>query len=145
MYSIDWEKLIQRSVPFSIRKPKMLSFANALISPVVYIYNQFLAFKSAAEMDLKVTGQVRVLQYYLNQKFDLGNDRIEVTDGDSNETLFIFLESENQPVFLPQFLTGSNFDFRVRVPFELQGLESQIIGFVERYKLASKRFEIHYY
>lgn len=145
MFSIDWLKLVKRDVPFSVRKSKMVAFVSALISPVVTNYNQFLSFKSTVEFDLKVTGQVRVLRYYLNQRFDLGNDRITITDGNTNETLFIFLESENQPVYLPQFITGSNIDFTVRVPAEYQGLDPQIKGFIDKYKLAGKRYEIIYF
>lgn len=145
MYSINWAILIRRDVTFSVRKPVMLAFLLALVSPVISLYNLFLNFKTFTDFDLQVTGQVRILRYYLNQRFDTGLDRIEITDGDSNDILYIFLESENQPVYLPQFISGSTVDFIVRVPVQLIRYHPQITAFIDRYKLASKRYRIDYF
>lgn len=145
MFDIDWAKLIRRDVPFAVRKPKMLAYLLALISPVITLYNRFLGFRSSTDLDLLVTGQVRILRYHINQRFDLGFERIEILDGDDNNILYIFLESENQPVFLPQFISGNTVDFIVRVPQDLAGLENQIKDFLNRFKLASKRYEIIYF
>ena len=76
--------------------------------------------------------------------FDLSENRFEILDGDSNDILYIFLESENEPVYLPQFITGSTVDFIVKVPSSLQPLEAQIRGFLDKSKLASKRYRIDY-
>lgn len=144
MFEIDWLKLIRRDVPFAVRKPRLLAWLAALISPIIALHNRFLNFRRQTLLDLKVTGQVRILRFYLNERFDLGNERITITDGDDNARVFVFLESENEPLHLPTFLSGSTIDFIVNVPSDLQGLDYQIRAFLDQFKLASKRYRINY-
>jgi hypothetical protein len=144
MYSIDWNRLIKTLLPGSVRKPTTIALLNALITPVKTVYNQFAAFRTNINEQLMITPQKRILQYWLNQKFDSTEERIEIKDYDQLDTLFIFLESENQPLYLPTFIGASEYDFEVCVPTELQGEELLIRSFLDRYKLATKRYLITY-
>lgn len=142
MYSIDFSKLIRRDLPFALRKTKVLAWLLALISPVISLYSAFINYRERTNLDLMVTGQVRILRHHLNRRFDVGENRIQILDGDSNAIVYIFLESENQPVYLTEFLSGSTVDFVVKVPIDLKPVLPQIKAFLNRFKLASKRYRI---
>lgn len=87
-----------------------------------------------------ITPQVRILRYYLNEYFDPSERRFDIVDTGNDRPLFVYLASENKPVYLPAFTVLSDYDFRVIVPKELQGQEAQIRAFLNTYKLAGKRY-----
>lgn len=143
-YGLDLNKLINWLLPASIRKSKMIAWLNALVAPVKGIHSRFILYSNATRNALNITGQKRVLEYYLN-RFWLGSSPIEVYDTDQAEPVFIFTEDENMPVYLPTFITGSAVDFIVDVPYDLMSYESSIKAFVDKYKLPTKRYEIIYH
>jgi hypothetical protein len=122
----------------------MLAWLNALVAPAKTLHSKFLLFSNALRRELSITGQKRVLQYYLNRYF-LGDSLIEVYDTDQAEPVFVFTEDENMPVYLPVFITGSAVDFIVDVPLNLKPQETAIRAFVNKYKLVTKRYEIIYH
>lgn len=144
MYNFDFDKLLKQLIPYSIRKSKLVSFFSGLLSFVKKIFNDFLIKVDQLNDRIRITGQVRVLRYELNNKFDSSLRRIEITDIEINSELFIFLESENQPVYLPNFISGAFYDFVVKIPLELQPQEVFIKDFLNTYKLAGKRYQIEY-
>lgn len=144
MYALDLNILINWLLPAPVRKAKMIAWLNALIAPVKGLHTQFTQFRNSTRNHLRVTGQKRVLQYFLNRGF-IGSSLIEIYDTDQAEPVFIFLEDENMPVYLPVFITGSAVDFIVDVPIDLKPQESSIRAFVDKYKLPTKRYEIIYH
>lgn len=145
MYDFDFEKLLRWLLPFEIRKPKMLAFYRGLLSFIENLYQQFLDFIFVTDDRIRITGQVRVMRYELNKLFDPDLKRIEILDAVGDGILFVFVEAENNPVYLPTFINGSDYDFLVRVPIEYQAKENFIKEFLNRYKLASKRYHIEYF
>lgn len=143
MYALDLNILINWLLPSSTRKGRMLAWLNALVAPVKMLHGKFLIFSNTTRSGIYITGQKRILQYYLN-RFWLGSAPIEVYDTDQAEPVYIFTENENQPVYLPVFITGSAVDFIVQLPLDLQPYESAIRAFVNKYKLPTKRYEIIY-
>lgn len=144
MYNVDWSKLVRRDVPGVMRQTKTLSFLIALIAPISTLFNSFTLFRQKVDEDLSMTGQVCKLRFGLNNRFDPGLERMDVVDADENEATYIFLESENNPLYLPTFISGVAVDFIVKVPFELAPYEATIRAFVDRYKLVTTRYRIEY-
>ena len=144
MYSINWSKLVRRDVPSPTRQPVFLSFLLALIAPIVSVYNSFTLFRQKVDEDLGMTGQVCRLRSGLNLRFDPDLGRILVLDANAIEATYIFLESENRPLYLPAFISGIAVDFVVKVPLALAPYEAIIRAFIDRYKLVTTRYRIEY-
>lgn len=145
MYGINWTQFIWERIPAALRKTVQLSWLAALIAPVQSMYNRFLSFRSLTAQDLTIGPSVRELQYWANRLFDPADQRIEILDYTQIDPLYIFLESENSPVYLSTFIGASNYDFEVRVHCELRSQEAQLRGFLDRYKLATKRYIITWF
>lgn len=142
MYSVNWDRLIKMLVPGAVRNPVHIAWLNALITPVKTLHTTFALFRTAMDERLTIGPGKRILQYWLNEKYDPTERRIEIKDYDQLDTVFIYLESENQPLYLPAFIGASNYDFEVCVPTELAGDELLIRSFLDTYKLATKRYLI---
>ncbi len=123
---------------------KMKGLLQALIFPIAYLHTFFMQYKRKVDFEVKVNGQVRKLRWGLNQSFDIQLQRIKILDATLFTTKYVYLHSENKPLYLPTYLGGTLYDFEVHVPFALQYLEQEIINFVNQYRLPSKRFTIVY-
>lgn len=144
MYGLDLTKLIQWLLPAPIRKVAMIAWLSALIAPIKILHGQFLLFRSATLEDLRVTGQVRILRYWLNQKFDPQLQGVTITQVASSDQVFIFLESENQPVYLPIFISGQAVHFTVTFPNNEKCIDAQVRAFLNRHKLPTRNYQIVY-
>lgn len=122
----------------------MVAWLNGLLAPLKWLHTQFIIWSDGVRYDTRITGQVRSLEYHLNRLFTGGNTTIYIEDAATSETLFIYLESENHPIFLPKFISGSEADFLVYVPnaSAVQVNIIQIRAFLDNYKLPSKRYQI---
>lgn len=143
-YDVSWTRLIRNNIWSAINQPKLKALLLAFINPISNLLNRFDLYRAYVDQELAITGQKRILQYWLNQNFDPDLQRIEVEDVEARQPVFIFLESENRPLYLPVFLSGRSVDFLVILPDGMQSSESSIRGFVDRYKLVTKRYRIIY-
>lgn len=144
MYNVDWVKFVRYRTPVNQRGARWLSFLGGLISPIVALHNSFLLARDRWLQDITVNGQKRRLQYALNQRFDPSLFRIEIADAVEPEPVFVFLEVENNPLYLPTFLSGVSVDFIVYLPLDAAPDEGLIRAFVDRHKLVTKRYRIEY-
>jgi len=142
MYNVDWTKFVRERVPSPPRKSKHVAWLIALIQPIISLHSRFLNFRTVVQRDITILPNKRILEWWLNELFDQDDRRIEIKNYDQQDTLFIFLESENMPVFLPTFIGASNYDFEVCIPCELITDRVFIQGFLDKYKLATKRYLI---
>lgn len=145
-YSISWATLIRNNIWSAINQPKLKALLLAFVTPMNNLLTRFNLFRAYVDQELAITGQVCILRYWLNQTFDPDEQRIDVQDADVTQPVFIFREDENRPVYLPVFLSGRSVDFIVILPDEagFHSIESSIRGFVDRYKLVTKRYRIIY-
>ena len=139
-YALDVAKMIQWLIPSALRKSVMLAWLNALLAPVKTLHNSFVIFTAATKKDIAVTGQKRILEFHLNRYFG----DIQIVDATASAQVYIYLESENSPTYLPKFISGSSVDFIAIVPFGLQSQEVAIRAFLNKYKLPTKRYNIIY-
>lgn len=142
MYALDLDKFIQWLLPTAIRKTKMAAWLNALAAPLKALHTQFLLFTDATRYDIKITGQVRSLEYHLNRIFRPDAEDIYIEDAEGNDPVFMYLESENNPLYLPVFITGFAVDFIVHCPNSLPDQETAIRAFLDKYKLPTKNYEL---
>lgn len=141
MYALDLDKFIQWLLPTAIRKAVMVAWLNALAAPLKWLHGRFLIFASEKRYEIQITGQVRVLEYHLHRLFD-PYENIYIEDASDDDPLFVYLESENQPLYLPTFITGSQVDFIVHCPNNITAQETAIRAFLDKYKLPTKRYEL---
>jgi hypothetical protein len=144
MYGINWNTFIQERVPSPARKPVMVGWLNAMLSPLKTLHTLFLVFRNTEERNLEITPQVRILRYWLNEFFDFDDRRFEILDYENVEPILIWGESYNSPVYLPVFMSSSAFDFIVIAPCEAQVSVVQIRAFLDRFKLAGKRYKLSF-
>lgn len=145
MLNFDFEKLLKWVIPYDLLRPKFEAFLAGLLSHIRQIHQNLLLFFFNTEQKLRVSPQKRILQHELNLEFDAALMRIEILDAEIDSILWIFIESENNPVYLPTFISGAGYDFLVRVPVELEIKEAFIRNFLDSYKLAGKRYQIEYF
>jgi hypothetical protein len=145
-YSFDTEKWIAWLLPAVVRRAKMLAWLKALLKPVKTLHSRFYMFTSSTEEILSSSPQVVVLRGILNHKFDVTEKRIDVLDAQNSGQTWVYLEGENQPLYMPLFLSsGERFDFVVRVPTGLSSVQRQIEAVLNRFKMPSKKYKIELY
>jgi hypothetical protein len=144
MYGINWNAFIQDKTPSALRKAKVLALLNALLTPLKTLHTAFLTWKTLQERHVRTTGQVRILRYWLNEQFDTGERRFQILDYVNTEPILIWGESFNDPIYLPEFLSSQPFDFTVIAPCEARAQRVFIKAFLDKYKLAGKRYELRF-
>lgn len=158
IYDIAYKKLALMLLPTILRKPLLVAFANAIVSPVVNLHRQLMQYRSDTNYRLNHNGQTCYLRAVLNDAFDPTNRRITITDGDISSTaifiyarpkeLFKMLKRRGEGVLLISrmgFSGTTGFNFMVNIPAELRGIdESRLRAITNTYKLASKRYAINY-
>lgn len=122
----------------------MIAFLQALISPIKGLDTRFGLFRSEIDECVRVTPQVHILTYWLNRKFDKIQKRIFIRDWVEANEVFAYNESEANTVFLPVFLNGDVFGFEVVLPVIVQPDEPFILAFLDKFKLAGKKYKLTY-
>lgn len=144
MYQLNINTLINWLLPSPIRKEKLVHWLNVLLESVQALNNSFVLFTTATKNELMITGQVTSLQFHLNRLWSPVNNHIHITDAVSSDQVFIYLESENQPLYLPKYVSGQTTDFVVHLSNDLPPEEAAIKAFLDKYKLPTKRYELIY-
>lgn len=144
MFGIDWDIFIEERLPNAVRKPILFAWFHALLGPVKSLHTAFLTFKGTTERHVSITPQVCFLRYWLNELFDTAERRFEINDYTNSVPIRIYGQAENKPLYLPKFLSGKAYDFEVLAPCEASGQKVQIKGFLDKYKLAGKRYKLRF-
>lgn len=162
MFDIDFKVLISRLLPHFLRKTTMAAWINCLLSPLTWLYDQFLSFRDEKLFEAMHNGQVFSLEFMLNYKFynDGTLRRIYITDNeDVDSELFIFNVNEQEEeiyiynageipsddIYLYNVSEGTGDGFIVWVPVALQFDIDYMIGLITKYKLAGTTFQIKTY
>lgn len=138
-----------------LRKPKMLAWISVCASPVTFVYNNLLRFRTVTLYRLSITPQVCYLQRLLNDQYDFISRGIIIVDSDQTDPIYIYvdiedkdvalyLDSESDPITL--FTDGEagdlKDDFIVIVPLRVSFNVNEMTSLINNYKLASKQFKI---
>lgn len=141
MYALDFNKLLQWQLPAALRQARLVTWLLALTKPLESLHGRFLATEAATRRDIRATGQVRNMTWWLNELFDPVLREIYIEELPMAATRYVYLESENQPQYLPFFLQGRFLDFRVHIPNDIANTEP-LRAFVNRHKLAGKTYDV---
>ena len=142
MFDIVWSRFIEGMLPMFLRKPKTTAFVTALLSPIIWVYDQFKLNRTQNIIAASTTTQVFSLQKTLNDMYDAQERRI-VVDSTQSKQGYIYIEHERRPQYLPITITsGINTDFVVEVPDALLSRKKEIANTVKLYALPSKKFKI---
>lgn len=156
IYDVDFAALVRWLIPLPLRKTKIVAWLNVLASPVVYLYQDFLLFKTAKLYQLKITPQVCYLEMLLNDRFDFTTRGIRIVDGVDMPPTYIFQDAELKPLYIRQtaeaappvyiYTDGESGaltdDFIIEVPAAVVFDDAEMKSLVKVYKLAGTKFKI---
>jgi hypothetical protein len=128
-----------------------------LVAPLQGLYLDFLAWRADVRFRINLTGQVRVLEGYLNMKYDPEESRIRIVAFDDG-LLWVGLESEGDN-YHPRIGLESEPDSLVGIPLENElrgslgdvdfivyipvGIHPDLIwSEIEKYRLAGMKYKI---
>ena len=152
-YKINFNKLVIQLLPTFLRKPRMIAFISLFSNELTKLHNAWLVKKSQDETWLNHDSQVCKLRKILNDEFDDLQRRIIITDGQLHERKYIYTLGEKKPKYLGKIFIRQNtdyadtgIDFFVVVPVEINIEQNKykLEAWVNRYRLASKRYKIIY-
>lgn len=155
IYDVNWEKITTWLLAPATRRQRMLALAKALTSPINDIHTRFGFYRVNVLYRLGITPQVCHLERALNDRYDVMDRRIYISDGVEMDALPLFLKAESKPVKLYKkseaihqvLYTKSetsifSADFIVNIPITVPFDIAELIAFVNSYKLASKTFKV---
>lgn len=155
IYKIDFNRLILWLLPASLRIAPLTTFINAMVTPVMSMYNSFTIFRESMIYRLTITPQVCYLEKLLNDRYDPIARRIYIDkpmqysewylyQEDEQKPEYLFTEPEAQPMFL--YTEGETsllaVDFIVKVPASLTFNEIEFNAILAAYKLPDKEHAI---
>lgn len=154
LFDIDYNVLVKILLPQQLRNAKMKAWLNALVSPVTYIYDLFMAKRYDDLYILSHSSQVTYVQAVLNDAFDNALRRITIIDGPDLEPIYTYIEAEEKPCYLylasesapilPLYTNNETvtlgYDFIVQVPSTLVYDETYMAAIIDKFRLASKNY-----
>lgn len=159
-YTLQQRPLIKSLLPSILRRPKMMAWLQALLSPVLITYAQFVQHVKASSTELSYNGQTMLLEKALNDRFDPAFRRIKIINSDTElQPVYFNYARENQPMpvmyeasegrpglFLSRAVEYSNqVGFTVRVPRSLLPQEAALQARIKQLKLATIRHTLIYF
>ena len=72
MFSLDWDLLLQRKLPWYKRLARFISWQKALFTGIKVLYGWFITYKDDTFYRLSITSQIIYLEKLLNDKFNEG-------------------------------------------------------------------------
>jgi hypothetical protein len=100
LFDVDYDSLIWQLMPVRLRKAIHYTWLRLLVSPVRWLYEQFIANRTKNLYLLTHNSQVVYLEKVLNDTFDMTNRGIYIVDGPFRDPLYTYLISEAKPVYL---------------------------------------------
>ena len=174
-YKIDYDKTINQLVPHYIGGRRIILYLQALVSPLQAINDSFVNWAKETRIEASMTSQIFKFEWFLNRKFRKyfanSEGRITISNGSSlgiplywqsegmPDTAFYYQQNDDQEsiddnpamYYCDERLTGSAFSFVVHVPnpdttlITQSSYDSQLRYWIDRYRLASKTYNIQYH
>ncbi len=165
IYNIDYNRIAIWDLPIKWRKVINVEWLKILLTPVIRLHQEFLAFKTASNYKLSHNSQVVLLEKMLNDNFDKVNRAIEIRNVAVKEPVWFYEPQDDKPVYFyepaddksvyfyePTDLDAATEDFLVVVPATLRPggtqanaqFETAMKTQINYYKLYSKNYKIVY-
>jgi hypothetical protein len=155
MIAIDFNLLISALTPPVHRSIEVIAAIRSKYAPLEQLKDQFNLFQERIDYEMTWNGQVCMLEHLLNLEFDPINNGIFITDGVPLDKKYLFNEAEsNEPTYIhndsepiePTYIYNdsevANYHFIVNVPLSVTFDENLLKFFVNKYRLAGKRWKI---
>ncbi len=154
---VNFHNLVRQLLPTHRRQPVRLWWLRVLVSPLVRLYVDFVAWRIDVRFRINLTGQVKVLEGYLNMKYDPTQNRIRIVIFDDG-LLWVGLECEGDN-YHPRIGLESEPNNLAAIPLENEirdsfgdvdfivyipaGVDPDLVrATVEQYRLAGMKFKI---
>ena len=173
-YSIGFDRLVNQLVPHYIGGRRLILYLQALVSPLQALNDAFVEWAKETRIEASMTSQIFKFEWFLNRKFSRyfvdPDDRIVIIhekttgvplylqdenvqssplynqNGDSQGSV-----SDNTPFYYSnETIVPVNYSFEVHAPLADDSLithseyDRQLRYWIERYRLASKTYNIIY-
>lgn len=151
--TVNFRKLSIWLLPTFLRRSKQIAWLNALISPVIDLYENIL-------YKMQHNGQVMYLEKVLNEKYKVAGynpnlhrstRKIIIVDAYYAKRNYLYQDYEQKPIYLgSKFIhqnteyTAEYFDFIIQIPATIIVNENELKSIMAYYKLAGKKYKIEY-
>ena len=98
IYIISYQEFKEQLLPLLLRKSKTLALLQALIAPLVSLYNDFFTFKNRAIYKTEHNAAITLLQKVLNDSFDEVERRIFINNAEITSTQHYYDEGQGDPL-----------------------------------------------
>jgi len=156
MYNIDLNRAVRQYLPVRKKQPVMLALVYSLIYPVIEIYDRFLIFRETILFKARYNSQIMYIEHLLNSYFNEGGTDIYIQDGVIIDEFHLFKTVEpNDPIYIYKVSEGgtdlylyndveydSVLDFTVNVPSSIVYDTNLMKAWINRYKMAGKKYQI---
>lgn len=154
--NIDLNKIVKWLTPHFLWKPKQIAWLTVLLSPLLWLYDQFLVYRLDKLKEATTNSQVIRLTRALRDNFsneeivilhfsDYINQAFEYLEIEGSFNEFDYLSSDGHLPDEFDFFDNeydAQTDFVVRIPGIIENKKDAIAAFVNKYVLAGKRFKI---
>ena len=148
-YDIDFTKMIKQCLAIVLRKSKTISWLNACLKALRTVHDDFLSFTSSKLTEIKYNGQTFILQQLLINKFGAG---IYITNNQNSSngffigsgtdiSAFIATKSDVRS-FIDTSYSVSQYSFTVHVSASITFVMSELVGYVNQYKMYGTTFNV---
>lgn len=151
-YNLDINKLTVLLTPTFLRRERILAWLRILHFPLIKILDKFNFNRNENLYKMAHNGQVCYLRKALNDRFDISQRRIKITDSNRYKREYIYTEGEQKPRYLGTMYlrddaeySDTGVDFIVLIPKALNYNTYEMKALIDFYKLASKRYKIQVY
>lgn len=131
---IDLTRFVQQLLPPILRSRIMMVLFRVLITPLRYLYNEFLTYRDSVSSRLNITANVQYIQKALNDAFYLTDNQIYIVSPEEERTTTFYFQKEGQVVNYLYQKDGKSFYLR----HQGEGLSSDtFIVFIPTYLCSS--------
>jgi len=154
---MNWKNHIKDNLPNILQKNFLINWLLVLISPIIWLHNEFIKYKNQSLYRASHNSQISSLQAVLNDNFDNSKRRIKIINVIYKESIYFYEPQENKEIFFykPEENKSNYFyeiedlhtkgiDFLVLIPRDIisNNKTEQIIAQIDYYKLYSKNYEL---
>ncbi len=149
-YTIDFEKMIKQLLGYLLRVVKRVAWLKACLKPLQTIHTTFLNYTQAVVNEIKWNGQTIKLEQLLIQKFGAGItittntvliDGLFVADAIDVRSI-IGAELKEGALIYDGIVSIAQFNFTVYVPISITFSQTEMIAFIEKYKMFGVTYNI---
>ncbi|EAY26088.1 hypothetical protein [Microscilla marina] len=161
--TIDWNKFVRWLVPSYLKKEQArhLAWLQVMLTPIKTLYEHFVAFRVATQLEIAISNQTMVLEEELNRRLGLSQEVVIINQTYQRNRRYIYYLSEASSLqyyryslreiveknIIPKFSYAlgefqGEYDFVVQIPALSEDQQLQIRAFIDKYKLPDKVYAI---